>query len=80
MVNAKILSYADIFEVQRRRAAKADANKAQLPMKRMRKAESRILIQGPEVRSVQIVKGLIAPCLGQSTGGADVVNDSPIAL
>lgn len=61
--NARIISYADIVEMQRRRTAKADAKKAKLPGRRQAKAGSRVSVQEP---GAQVFKYPVAPCPGRA--------------
>lgn len=71
--NAKIVSYADVVEMQRSREAKADAKKAKadaakakVPAKRKRKVGPIISIYEPDVQACQMVEGLLPPCPGRA--------------
>lgn len=61
--NARIMSYADIVEVQQRRTAKADACKAKLPAKRKQKAASRTPAQEMQTQQIEI---FFPPCPGRA--------------
>ena len=56
--NARIMSYADIVEVQRRRTAKTDTNKAKPPIKRKQKAAFKTSTR--EIQTQQL-EGLFPP-------------------
>ena len=56
--NARIMSYADIVEVQRRRTAKTDTNKAKPPIKRKQKAAFKSSTR--EIQTQQL-EGLFPP-------------------
>jgi hypothetical protein len=61
--DARIMSYADIVEAQQRRTAKADAKKAKLPAKRMKKAIPKTSVQ--EIQ-IQPVEAPLPPCPGRA--------------
>ena len=61
--NARIMSYADIVEVQRRRTAKTDTNKAKPPTKRKQKAASKTPTQEMQTQQSE---SLLPPCPGRA--------------
>jgi hypothetical protein len=61
--NARIMSYADIVEVQRRRTAKKDTDKAKPPTKRKQKAASKTPTQEMQTQQSE---SLFPPCPGRA--------------
>jgi hypothetical protein len=60
--NARILSYADIVEMQRRRTAKTNTNKAMPPTKRKQKAASKASTRKTQTQQSE---DLFPPCPGK---------------
>ena len=61
--NARIMSYADIVEMQRRRTAKTDTNKAKPPTKRKQKAASKASTRKTQTQQSE---DLFPPCPGRA--------------
>jgi hypothetical protein len=61
--NARIMSYADIVKVQRRRTAKTDTNKAKPPIKRKQNAAFKTSTQEIQTQQLEV---LFPPCPGRA--------------